>query len=188
MFKRILVAIDGSPTANRGLKCAIELAADQHAKLYIIHVIDDMTIAPRMDGGLFPAEYLDKAIESMRVAGRKLIAEAKKLAVERGLDVQAAFVEMLGPTVAQTIVAEATKQNADLIVLGTHGRRGLRRLVLGSDAESVLRDSPVPVLLVRSPEHQKPHANPLKQDSATPSVLRPTGDGPPHAAEGALVR
>jgi nucleotide-binding universal stress UspA family protein len=152
MFKRILVAIDGSPTANRGLKCAIDLAADQHAKLYIIHVLDDMAVAPSFDGSLFPAEYFDKMIESMRLAGRKLIAEAEKLALERDLEVQAVFLETLGQRVAQTIVAEAGRQNADLIVLGTHGRRGVRRLLLGSDAEAVLREARVPVLLVRSLE------------------------------------
>ena len=60
--------------------------------------------------------------------------------------------ENLEKTVQQRVIAEATTWNADLIVIGTHGRRGVRRLVLGSSAEGILRSSPVPVLLVRSPE------------------------------------
>jgi nucleotide-binding universal stress UspA family protein len=58
--------------------------------------------------------------------------------------------EIVGGPAADVIVREAKKQRADLIVLGTHGRRGMRRLVLGSDAEQVVRMSPVPVLLVRA--------------------------------------
>jgi nucleotide-binding universal stress UspA family protein len=162
MFKRILVAIDGSSSAHEGLRTAIELAADQHAKLHIVHVVDNMDIAPNFDGGLLPAEYFDRMIDSMHQAGIKLIDDAEKVARDRGIDVKIGLIETFGRKVAQTIVGQARKHHADVIVLGTHGRRGVRRLLLGSDAEAVLRESLVPVLLVRGPEQEKPHTDPAQ--------------------------
>jgi nucleotide-binding universal stress UspA family protein len=184
MFKRILVAIDGSSTADQGLRTAIELAADQHAKLTVVHVFDDMDVAPSFDGGLLPAEYFDRIIDSMRQAGIKLIDDAEKRARDRGIDVKTRFIETLGQKVAQTIVGQARKHQADVIVLGTHGRRGVRRLLLGSDAEGVLRESPVPVLLVRSPEREKPHADPAQHGARS---AEPTSGSTRAASQMALV-
>ena len=163
MFKRILVAIDGSLAAAQGLECAIELAADQHATLYVVHVINDALVAPNLGGGLVPAEYFEGMIESLRATGRELIGTAKALARKRGLEANALVVEMYGRSVAETILAQANKRKADVIVLGTHGRRGLRRLVLGSDAEAVLHESAVPVLLVRGPEQVNPDTRPARR-------------------------
>src|ERR1700685_3514197 len=67
----------------------------------------------------------------------------------RGVKLKPVLVEKFGGLVADVIISQAKKQRADLIVLGTHGRRGVTRLVMGSDAEGVVRRSPVPVLLVR---------------------------------------
>ncbi len=163
MFKRILAAVDGSSASDEGLKSAIALAADQHASLFIVHVIDDMAVAPSVDGGLFPAEYFDRMMEEMRTAGRRLLAASAGLAHERGVEAQTRLIEMFGQSVAQTIVTQAREQKADVIVLGTHGRRGLRRLVLESDAEAVLRESAVPVLLVRGPEQVNPDTRPARR-------------------------
>ena len=68
----------------------------------------------------------------------------------RGIPVQTVMLETIAGPAADLIVRQAKRWRADLIVLGTHGRRGLRRLVLGSDAEQIVRTSPVPVLLVRA--------------------------------------
>ena len=68
---------------------------------------------------------------------------------KHGLSVDSVMFEIVGGHAADIIVAQAKKWRADIIVIGTHGRRGLRRLVMGSDAEEVVRTSPVPVLLVR---------------------------------------
>ncbi len=76
----------------------------------------------------------------------KTVAAAEK----EGIRAKTLLRETLGGPAADSIVRDARRQRADLIVLGTHGRRGLRRMVLGSDAEAVVRTSPVPVLLVRS--------------------------------------
>jgi nucleotide-binding universal stress UspA family protein len=167
MFTRVLVAIDGSPTADRGLQSAIELAADQRAKLFIVHVLDDLAVAPTFDGSLLPAAYYDRMIEAMREAGHELLAKAERLARERRVEVQTRFIETLGQTVAHAILAEAAKEKVDVIVLGTHGRRGVRRLVLGSDAEAVLREARVPVLLLRGPEDERQDARPIEQGAAS---------------------
>ncbi|HEY1461454.1 MAG TPA: universal stress protein [Casimicrobiaceae bacterium] len=156
MFKRILVATDGSPTSNRGLKIALALAKEQNSTLYVVHVVDDMAIALGLDGGVYvPADYVEGLVERLRSGGRKVLAAAQKLAQKEGQAIKPLLAETLGRSVAQAILAEVKKSRADLIVLGTHGRRGLSRLVMGSDAEAVLRETGVPVLLVRSASNKR---------------------------------
>jgi len=77
------------------------------------------------------------------------MAEAKTLAARNGIDAESVVTETLKDRVAGVILREARDWRADLIVMGTHGRRGFGHLVLGSDAEAVLHDAPVPVLLIR---------------------------------------
>jgi nucleotide-binding universal stress UspA family protein len=149
MFRNILVAIDGSPTAQQGLRTALGLAADQHATLHVVHVIDDLAVMPAFDSSYVPATYIDTMIDSLRKGGERVLAQARKLAAAEGVDTQTRVVESLGRSVAQTILREARKVHADVIVMGTHGRRGLNRALLGSDAENVLREATCPVLLVR---------------------------------------
>ena len=149
MFKRILVAVDGSPTANRGLKAAIALARDQDASLEIVHVIDDATMIAYLPGEYVPAQYIDSMLKDLRKAGEAVVAKAAKEASEAGVAARSALIETRGSTVAHAILRQARKLRPDIIVLGTHGRRGLRRVILGSDAETVVRESSVPVLLVR---------------------------------------
>jgi nucleotide-binding universal stress UspA family protein len=150
MFKNILVAVDGTPTAQRGLKLATDLAADQHATLHIVHVVDANVVLP-LEGGFVPADYFQSMKGALRETGRAILDRAAAFAGDRGLQVRSVLVESTGHDVAARLLREAGKRKADLIVLGTHGRRGLRRLLLGSDAEMVLREARVPVLLVRVP-------------------------------------
>ena len=84
--------------------------------------------------------------------GKKIIEKAEALARRNGVTPESVIIESFGGRAADFIVAQANKWRADLIVLGTHGRRGVKRLVMGSDAEQVVRTTPVPVLLVRSKE------------------------------------
>lgn len=151
MFEQVMVAVDGSPTANRGLKAAIGLASDQHASLSIVHVIDDTAgVAYVGDMGYIPANYVDSLLEDLRENGRRVLDKAQAAAREAGVEAKTILVETKGRTVADTIVNQGRKLRADVIVLGTHGRRGLRRVLMGSDAEAVLREARVPVLLVRA--------------------------------------
>jgi nucleotide-binding universal stress UspA family protein len=152
MFHRILVPIDGSPTSNRGLDKAIGLASDQHAKILLLHVVDELAVTGGADSMMsIPPSYIDQFMRALRAAGRKLLTRAEAKVRKHGIEVEVVLVETLGRRVADLIVRQAKKWPADIVVLGTHGRRGLSRVVMGSDAELVLRETPVPVLLVRSP-------------------------------------
>lgn len=143
-YKRILVAIDGSATGQRGLKEAIDVAADTGARLRIIHVVDESIIA-YADAGMSAPAIISQFVE----AGSALLQAALEAARRRGVAAETAIHEDLQARVSEIIVQDAKAWKADLIVLGTHGRRGLRRAALGSDAEAVVRNSPAPVLLIR---------------------------------------
>ena len=149
MFKRILVPVDGSRTSESGLKTALRMARDNSADLILLHVVDENVLV--LSGEYAGASYVDRLMADMREGGRKIIAKAAALAKKQGMAVKTVLVESVGPRrVADVIVQQAKKQRADAIVIGTHGRRGLSRMVMGSDAEEVVRSSPVPVVLVRS--------------------------------------
>lgn len=151
MFKRILVAVDGSPTSNRGFKVAVALAKSLGARLVVLHVIDERAVGIGLSAsGYVAPAYVEDVIAALRDAGRKVLAKAQREAKAQGQEIDAHLVESLGDGVAQTILRQARKIKPDLIVLGTHGRRGLARVVVGSDAETVLREANVPVLLVRA--------------------------------------
>ena len=145
-YRRILVAVDGSPTSMKGLREAIRLARDGRAELLLLHVVNEYYAFATLDGF---APGID-LVPTLREGGRRILAKAKAATDKAGIRAKVLMRETLGGPAADTIVRDARKQRADLIVLGTHGRRGLRRLVLGSDAEAVVRTSPVPVLLVRA--------------------------------------
>lgn len=146
IYRKILVPIDGSPTSRQGLIEAIKLAKDQRATLRLVHVLDELILGP----GAEAVMYLGNTVDILRETGKKVVAEAEKVALESGLKVESAILEIMGGRAADSIVSEAIEWKADLIVLGTHGRRGAKRLVMGSDAEEIVRAAPIPVLLVRS--------------------------------------
>ena len=147
-YRKILVAVDGSPAANKGLREAIRLAQAEHAKLFIMHVVDEFQAFAAMDG-MAVAPGVD-AVPWLREGGKKVLAKAEAVALKQKIRPKTVLREMIGGPSADKIVREARRLGADLIVLGTHGRRGVRRLVLGSDAEQVVRSASVPVLLVRA--------------------------------------
>jgi nucleotide-binding universal stress UspA family protein len=146
MYAKILVPVDGSATSARGLKEAVALARVVKAKLRLIHVVNELIIAPAYAAGMQSGQVID----SMRAHGKTVLQDAEKLVRAAGLDVDSTMIESVGGPAGDIIVEQAAKWGAELIVLGTHGRRGLRRVVLGSDAEHVVRHAAVPVLLVRS--------------------------------------
>jgi nucleotide-binding universal stress UspA family protein len=148
MYKKILVPVDGSPASARGLIEAVKLAKGLNAAIRLVHIVNEFV----MDTAYAPALYHERLIESLREAGRKVLQDAEASVVAQGLKPETQLLETIGGRAADAIVEEAKRQGADLIVMGTHGRRGVRRLVMGSDAEIVLRNSPVPVLLVRAGE------------------------------------
>jgi nucleotide-binding universal stress UspA family protein len=146
MFRRILVPIDGSATANLGLREAVRLAKNQKAQLCVLHVVDEFFVTQSAEGMV----YTDDMFDALRKGGRKLLSGADIKVRKLGLKPRTLLAETLTGGVAGVIVEQAKKWKADLIVMGTHGRRGVRRAVMGSDAEQVLRSTTVPVLLYRA--------------------------------------
>lgn len=147
MFKRILVPVDGSATSNQGLQQAIQLAKDQKATLLLLHVVDE---SPLIHSAMASGAIFTDLMKSLTENGKKILLKAETLARQKRVRTQTTLVQnWLGP-VADAILKNTKKLRADLIVIGTHGRRGGARLIMGSDAENVVRQSPVPVLLIRS--------------------------------------
>lgn len=146
-YKRILVPVDGSATANAGLREAIALAKDQGAELQLVHVVDRHSLV--MMGGE-ALVHMDEMVAGLTRAGRTVLRKAEAAAKKGGVRVSTVLLETVTGPAADPIVQQAKKWRADAMVIGTHGRRGIRRLLMGSDAEQIVRSSPVPVLLVRA--------------------------------------
>jgi nucleotide-binding universal stress UspA family protein len=150
MYSKILVAVDESETSRHALHHAIELGKKLSASVRMIHVLD-MSWLP-----IGPEVAIDTAAlsEARRGVGEKVIAAARDTAQQAGFGAEAVLIETETPIqqVAETIVREAMRWGADLVVLGTHGRRGFQHLMLGSVAEQTARRSSVPVLLIPLPK------------------------------------
>ena len=146
MYERILVPLDGSTTSRRGLDEAVAVAGKFGSRLRLLHVVDDAALAL---SGSAAASNIGDLLTLLAEGGEKILADAKRDVQERGLSAETVLHHSFSGRVCDVIVKEAADWKADLIVIGTHGRRGAGRLFLGSDAEQVLRLAPVPVLLVR---------------------------------------
>lgn len=145
MYKRILVTVDGSATSNKALTAALQLAREVRAQVRLLHALDEMAYF----GGI---EYSGSVIEIARENAQKMLGDAAALAEAAGIDVDRKLVDQPGQRLGHTVCDEARAWQADLIVVGTHGRRGIERVLLGSGAEQVIRMAPVPVLVVRADE------------------------------------
>ncbi|WP_129781923.1 universal stress protein [Peristeroidobacter soli] len=145
MYSRILVPVDGSSCSLKGLTEALKLASAPKTRVKVIHVVNELISEP----ALAATEYHQALIESMRETGKDVLAQAQSIARLADADVDTELLETIGGRASDCIVEAAKQWHADLIVMGTHGRRGMSRLTLGSDAELVVRSAPVPVLLVR---------------------------------------
>lgn len=145
MYQRILVPIDGSEAGERGLKEAIGLARALSARVRLVHVINK---TPWLYSGV-PPEVIDQLLDQLRSTGETIMHEATRAVRAAGIEVDHRLIEAPGERAGEFIVTEAKDWPAELIVCGTHGLRGLRRVLMGSDAEYIVSHSPVPVLLVR---------------------------------------
>lgn len=145
MYDKILVPLDGSDTSRRGLREAIDLARQLQSRLVLLTVVDDFPMTVEMASAVAFNETRAILVER----GKTVLEDARKAVGEAGLPCETVLSEVMSQRPADVIVQEAGKRDCTLIVMGTHGRRGLSRLTLGSDAELVLRESRVPVLLVR---------------------------------------
>jgi len=148
MYKRILVAIDASPTSEKALAEALALARRYDAVLNIVHAADESALAQH---GMGLGSYIDveKVKEAIRAESKQLLDEAKANAVAAGVNAEVQLLEATDKRVAEQIAEGAAAWQADLIVIGTHGRRGIDRLLVGSVAERLTRIATTSLLLVR---------------------------------------
>jgi nucleotide-binding universal stress UspA family protein len=150
MYQRILVPLDSSSTAQRGFEEALRLARLCDASLVLLHVVE---IFP-MVADVASAAVWDQAITAQRENAQRMLERAHEAARSAGIAAETRLEDAAAARVCDVIVDQARDRRCDLIVMGTHGRRGIQRVFIGSDAERVLRMSTVPVLLVRTPAKQ----------------------------------
>jgi nucleotide-binding universal stress UspA family protein len=125
-------------------------------------MVDELRFTVGMEGGAF---YAGNVISLMRDAGAKLLQDAKLGVEGSGVKADTRILECAGSRLADVVNEQVKSWDADLIVIGSHGRRGASRFFLGSDAEQILRAARVPVLLVRAPESRAAVAEPRPKHS-----------------------
>jgi nucleotide-binding universal stress UspA family protein len=145
MFKRILVPVDGSPTSSKALTAALQLARDAGGCVRMVHAFDELAF---LTGYEFDASVL----RSARAEADKVLTTAQEIAGSAGVPADSKLLETRGRRLGDAVADEARAWQADLVVVGTHGRRGVGRVLLGSGAEQVIRMAPVPVLSIRDSE------------------------------------
>ena len=144
MFKHIVFATDGSPSAAKASQTAIELARTNGAKLTVVFVIDPY---PYMSWGEGTGDAFQAYMNAAYAASAKVTEDLVEQAKKAGVTMEKSVVE--GDDVASAIVMVAEQQGGDLVVVGSHGRTGIQKFILGSVASKVLTMSKVPVLIVR---------------------------------------
>jgi nucleotide-binding universal stress UspA family protein len=148
MYQRILIPVDGSETATKAMVTALQLARDSGGQVHLVHVVEGMTPLAADPYGAYSGEV----IEIMRQSGSKILEDALQVAKAAGVTADTELFDNFGERLAEVVADAAIRFNADLIVVGTHGRRGLGRMMLGSGAEQIIRLAPVPVLVIRQKE------------------------------------
>lgn len=149
MYRRILVAVDGSETSHKAISAALEMASYSGGRsvIRLIHVLDEMAYFMGLDPY---AGQSYSVISVMREAGEKVLTDGLAIVQSAGVQADTVLVDRLGSHLAETVAAEAKAWDASLVVVGTHGRRGMGRMLLGSGAEQIIRLASCPVLVVRS--------------------------------------
>ena len=149
MYRRILVALDGSATSAKALSAALEMASYSGGRsvIRLIHVLDEMAYFTGLDPY---AGQTYSAVHVMREAGIKILADALAIVQSAGVQADTVLVDQLGAHLAESVAETAKVWDASLIVVGTHGRKGVRRALMGSGAEHIIRLAPCPVLVIRS--------------------------------------
>ena len=149
MYKRILVALDGSETSMRALTASLNLARQGGGRVRLVHVVEELAYL----GGFDPyGASSGDLVKVIRENAAKVLATGLAAAGSAGVEADTVLYDNFGERLPEAVADAARQWNADLIVVGTHGRRGMGRVLMGSGAEQIIRLSPVPVLVIRSPE------------------------------------
>lgn len=148
MYKKIFVAIDDSPTSQKALAEAINLAKSSNAALCIAHAADESLLTQH---GMGIGTYIDidRTKQAIKDSSNLLLDDAAKLAAAAGIGAVKLLLEATDKRVAELIAEGAASWEADLIIVGTHGRRGFARLLVGSVAENLTRLATCSLMMVR---------------------------------------
>lgn len=151
LFSRIVVAVDDSDPSRRAVEFAAHLAAQYDGKLITVHAVDWVGPVSQLESGLSVTDPTD-VVDALRAEGKALLAEASAVAKKAGVTPEERLIE---DRPIDAVLAAVKEAGATVLIIGTHGRKGLQRLVLGSVAEGILRASTIPVLVV--PAHGSPN-------------------------------
>ncbi|MCP3710038.1 universal stress protein [Paraburkholderia sp. CNPSo 3274] len=145
VYRKILLAVDGNDSARRATQEAVALAALAHARVHAVYVVHKWGLAPY--SGYFDPEALGRVLNE---DGRLALEEVRRATIDQKVSCSVEICETLGKSdsIPECLQRCAKMQEADLVVIGTHGRHGVSRAVLGSVAEGFLRISSCPVLVV----------------------------------------
>jgi nucleotide-binding universal stress UspA family protein len=143
MFKHILVPVDGSEPSNNALHTAISLAKETGGRIRLVHVVDQNVYLMGDAAGVSTGEFFG----AVRDSAKRILDEGKAAADAAGVAADHVLIDQVAVRLGDAVADAAVQWGADLIVLGTHGRRGPGRLLLGSGAEQIIRLAPVHVLV-----------------------------------------
>ncbi len=147
MFTRIMLATDGSKLSQKAVKSAIEMATKFNAELVAVKVIPRY-VQTYFEGSFTVADIDVKSIEAQWAAGAQVVLDKIATnAAAKGVSVKTAVIK--SDDISDGLVKTANKMKVDLIVMASHGRKGIKRLLLGSETQNVLTHSEVPVLVLR---------------------------------------
>lgn len=147
MYQRILVATDGSTLSKKAVSSAIALAAATGAELVALKVVARYPMSYFEGGVAMPATEIERVEKQWADNGQAIVDAVQKSALAKGVRTKAITVK--SDLVSDAIIAAAKKNRCDLIVMASHGRRGVKRLLLGSETQLVLTHSHIPVLVLR---------------------------------------
>ncbi len=151
-YKNIVIAIDDSDTSRHALDEAIQLCRALKAELHVLHIVDE-TVFNQVDGYV----EFEGLWDAYKSSGQALLDKAKLVLESAAIPFTTQLIELkpYSERLSEKIISEARALSADLLIIGTHGRRGFSRFFLGSVAENVVRIASLPVMLVRGTSQPK---------------------------------
>ena len=147
MYNRILVATDGSNLSDKSVSSAIELAALCKAELVVLKVVPRYPQSYFEGGIALQPDEIARVEKQLADEGQAVVDAVQKTAQEKGVTTKA--ITLQGDVVSEAILAAAQQQQCDMIVMASHGRKGITRLLLGSETQHVLTYATVPVLILK---------------------------------------
>lgn len=151
MYSKILVPLDGGKTSERALREAVALAKLTRGRLALLHVVDDYPMMVEMSAAI----DFDAVRRQLRTQGEEIVEKGRVMAAAEGVEADTSVTDITQGRVADAILKAVDSTHSELVVMGTHGRRGFNHLVMGSDAEAVVRQCKVPVMVVRLPQDKQ---------------------------------